>query len=40
LVELPEAPHVDDWENWLATRDVALLRERLEGQGVQLQQVS
>jgi hypothetical protein len=31
---------VDDWENWLATRDVALLRERLEGQGVQLQQVS
>jgi FkbM family methyltransferase len=40
LMELPEAPHVDDWENWLATRDVALLRERLEGQGVQLQQVS
>ena len=40
LVELPEVPHVDGCENWLATRDVALLRERLEGQGVQLQQVS
>ncbi|MEJ5384057.1 MAG: FkbM family methyltransferase [Fimbriimonadales bacterium] len=34
LQRLPEAPVVDEWENWLAVRSEDALRERLTGQGV------
>jgi len=40
LVELSGASDLEDWENWLATRNVALLRERLEGQDIHLQQAN
>lgn len=36
LTRLPERPTVTEWENWLATRSVDALRERLAGRGVRI----